>query len=99
MAHLIGSEGLAMRGQSAVERNQAVQLEDRRAEGCPLRAFELEQLAQGRTWNAETCAFACAKLQTLAKPMSDHRGSAEYRAALVIKLFQKFYAESSEAET
>ncbi|HET8936895.1 MAG TPA: FAD binding domain-containing protein [Polyangiales bacterium] len=63
----------------------------------PLRAFALEQLVQGRTWNAETCTLACAKLQTLATPIGDHRGSAAYRAALMIKLFEKFYAESTEA--
>lgn len=64
----------------------------------PMRAFEVERLVQGRAWDAETCALACAKLQTLATPIGDHRGSAEYRAALVIKLFEKFFAESSEAQ-
>lgn len=62
----------------------------------PLRAFELEQLVQGRAWDQDTCALACAKLKTLATPIGDHRGSAPYRAALVVKLFEKFFAESSE---
>jgi xanthine dehydrogenase small subunit len=64
----------------------------------PLRAFAVEQLMQGRAWNAETCALACAALAKLAQPIADHRGSAEYRAALVVKLFEKFFAESDEAE-
>jgi xanthine dehydrogenase small subunit len=63
----------------------------------PLRALAIEQLVLGRAWNHETCAHACASLASWAKPIDDHRGSAAYRAALVPKLFQKFFADTTEA--
>jgi xanthine dehydrogenase small subunit len=67
----------------------------------PLRAFGVEQLVQGRAWNRETCSLACAALNELvrAKPIGDHRGSAAYREALVPRLFEKFFVETTEAPT
>jgi xanthine dehydrogenase small subunit len=64
----------------------------------PLRALAVEQLVQGRVWDAQSCQLACAALEPLATPIGDHRGSAEYRKQLVTKLFQKFFAETVGAQ-
>ena len=59
----------------------------------PLRAFALEQAVQGRRWDSATHELGCAALAGLATPIGDHRGSAAYRSALVLTLFQKFCAD------
>lgn len=64
----------------------------------PVRAFALEQAVQGRRWDAQTYELGRAALQGLATPISDHRGSAAYRAQLMTTLFQKFFAETERAE-
>jgi xanthine dehydrogenase small subunit len=62
----------------------------------PLRALAAEQLAYGEPWNATTRSRLLAELAQLGTPLSDFRGSAEYRRALIGRLFEKFFAESSQ---
>lgn len=63
----------------------------------PLRAHAVEQLVQGRHWDEQTCELAASALSKLAAPIDDHRGSAAYRSALVPKLFEKFFVESTQS--
>jgi xanthine dehydrogenase small subunit len=60
----------------------------------PLRARQVEQAAVGKPWNESTLQMLLPLLQSLGTPMSDHRGSAEYRRAMVGKLFEQFFYES-----
>ena len=59
----------------------------------PARARKTEKFLAGKTWNEETIAGACALLAKEFKPISDARGSADYRAALVVSLLEKFYRD------
>lgn len=61
----------------------------------PIRAQAVEQLAVGRPWNKQTAEHLAAELVTLGSPMTDHRGSAAYRRAMLGKLLEKFFAETS----
>ena len=63
----------------------------------PLRAATVEQLAIGEPWTAETCRRLAAALEAVGTPLSDHRGSAAYRRAMLGKLLEKFFAETSAA--
>ncbi len=68
----------------------------------PARARRAEQTLIGRKWSAETRARALQVLATEFTPISDVRGSAEYRRQLVTSLLGKFYhevAEETEART
>ena len=60
----------------------------------PVRAADVEAALLGREWNRDTIADIS---QTLAKrftPISDVRGSADFRAALVVELVAKFFEET-----
>ena len=59
----------------------------------PARAYEVERFLVGKPWNARTASEAAARLRTVFTPLSDLRGSAEYRRALVGNLFEKFFYE------
>ncbi len=61
----------------------------------PVRALEVEQFLIGRPWTERTAAEAAGRLRGLFTPLSDLRGSAEYRRALVGNLFEKFFYEHS----
>jgi xanthine dehydrogenase small subunit len=61
----------------------------------PLRATAVEQLALGKPWDRTTMARLLAELAQLGTPMADFRGSAEYRRALIGRLFEKFFAETA----
>lgn len=61
----------------------------------PIRPLVVEQLAVGRPWNEETAALLAAELVRLGSPLSDHRGSAEYRRAMLGRLLEKFWAETT----
>jgi xanthine dehydrogenase small subunit len=63
----------------------------------PLRAFELEQLAVGRPWDAETVAELVRAARELGTPLSDHRASADYRRAMIGSLIERFHADTSRA--
>lgn len=61
----------------------------------PLRAHAAEQLAVGRPFDDQTLRHLLAALETLGTPMSDLRGSARYRRAMIGGLLEKFWAEVS----
>ncbi|MDB4973927.1 MAG: xanthine dehydrogenase, small subunit [Myxococcaceae bacterium] len=82
------------------ERNQVRRL--RLAYGgiaaTPVRATEVEALAHGRPWNADTLEELLRALELVGTPLSDHRGKAAYRRAMIGKLLEKFYFETRPAE-
>ena len=61
----------------------------------PARAYEVERSLLGRPWTERTASEAATRLRTAFTPLSDLRGSAEYRRALVGNLFEKFFYEHS----
>jgi xanthine dehydrogenase small subunit len=63
----------------------------------PLRAVALEDRAVGRPWTADTVALLAPELDALGTPMSDHRGSAPYRRAVLRKLLERFFFETGAA--
>lgn len=63
----------------------------------PLRAFELERLAVGRAWDADTVAELVRAARELGTPLSDHRASAEYRRAMIGASIERFHADTSRA--
>jgi xanthine dehydrogenase small subunit len=63
----------------------------------PLYAHQLADIAQGRVWDDETLQLLLAALEPLATPLSDQRGSAAYRKAMMGRLLEKFWVETHEA--
>jgi xanthine dehydrogenase small subunit len=61
----------------------------------PARALAAEQALLGRAWNSATVAAVTPLLTKAFTPMSDHRGSADYRQAMCARLFQKFFHETA----
>ncbi len=59
----------------------------------PRRALAVEQYLHGRVLDPDTVSAACELLRQEYTPLSDHRGSADYRRALVASLFAKFVEE------
>lgn len=59
----------------------------------PLRAHAVEDFLLGRRLDAQTLAEARDRLTQAFNPLSDHRGSADYRRALCASLFARFVAE------
>jgi xanthine dehydrogenase molybdopterin binding subunit/xanthine dehydrogenase small subunit len=64
----------------------------------PSRARKTEKFLVGKAWSEDAVRGACAVLATEFKPISDARGSADYRAALITSLLAKFYHEPSWTE-
>ncbi len=64
----------------------------------PARAIAVEQWLVGRSWNLTTVQIAKAMLKDAFTPLSDLRGSAEYRRLLVANLFEKFFVEMGGVE-
>jgi xanthine dehydrogenase small subunit len=65
----------------------------------PLYVPELERLALGLPWREpSTLRVLREALHDLGTPMTDQRGSAEYRRAMVSKLLERFHAETSTSE-
>ncbi len=62
----------------------------------PLRATEAEQPLLGRAFDEFAVQRAQQILERTLQPMSDHRGSAAYRSALVQSLLEKFWWEQHE---
>ncbi len=60
----------------------------------PLRAVAAEGLALGKPWSQGTLAILLEELERLGTPLSDHRGSARYRRAMIGKLFERFFVET-----
>jgi xanthine dehydrogenase small subunit len=63
----------------------------------PMRALAAEQAIVGRRWNDTSVDRVQAVLEQTLDPISDHRGSAEYRLAIAKSLVAKFLWERREA--
>lgn len=61
----------------------------------PARATEAEAFLVGKPWNHSTIQSVKPILQDAFTPLTDLRGSAEYRKRLVVNLFEKFFSEFS----
>lgn len=61
----------------------------------PVRAVAVEDWLRGQLWTRETVLAAKPRLGSCFTPLSDLRGSAEYRQRLVANLFEKFFVEFS----
>jgi xanthine dehydrogenase molybdopterin binding subunit/xanthine dehydrogenase small subunit len=57
----------------------------------PVRARQTERALEGRRWSEETVGAVLPILRAEFTPISDVRGSAEYRLALTVGLFEKFF--------
>jgi xanthine dehydrogenase small subunit len=63
----------------------------------PLRVFAAEQAVLGRTWNRSAVERVQSVLDRVLEPISDHRGSAEYRKEAAKSLVEKFSWERQES--
>ncbi|GEN10021.1 xanthine dehydrogenase, molybdenum binding subunit apoprotein [Myxococcus fulvus] len=57
----------------------------------PIRARRTEELLVGKPWTRETVDQVLPVLGSELSPISDLRGSAEYRRGLIVSLFEKFF--------
>ena len=64
----------------------------------PARAKKTESALLGKIWSKETIESVLPVLRTEFTPISDVRGSAEYRGGLVTGLLEKFYFDSVAAD-
>lgn len=62
----------------------------------PIRAHEAENAVVGSAWSEATLRTAVAALERAGTPMTDHRGSAAYRKAMVTRLLERFFHETTE---
>jgi xanthine dehydrogenase large subunit len=60
----------------------------------PVRAGDVEAALIGKDWNRATVVAVAEVLAKRFTPISDVRGSAEYRAALVLELLEKFFDDT-----
>ncbi len=63
----------------------------------PLFAESLQSIAQGKPWNEQTLQLLLEQCEALGTPMSDHRGSAEYRRKMIGGLVARFFYETTRA--
>jgi xanthine dehydrogenase small subunit len=63
----------------------------------PLRTVAAEEAVMGRAWNLDAVQRAQAAIERTIGPISDHRGSAEYRKEAAKSLIEKFWWDSQEA--
>lgn len=63
----------------------------------PVRALATEAALEGRPWTTGTAEAAAEVLRGEGTPMSDHRASARYRAAMLGQSLLKLYAQTTEA--
>jgi len=62
--------------------------------GIPKRAEHAEQALAGQAWNPETVSAAKQALQSDYQPLTDWRGSREYRMQAAQNLLQRFYLDT-----
>ncbi|HEY6971395.1 MAG TPA: FAD binding domain-containing protein [Candidatus Angelobacter sp.] len=62
----------------------------------PLRAIQAEEALSGRVCDESAIRGAQQVLEQTLRPISDHRGSAEYRLAMAQSLLEKFFFERTE---
>jgi xanthine dehydrogenase small subunit len=60
----------------------------------PARAKDAEAALEGERWSEASVANARTLLATAFTPMTDQRGSARYRAAMVTSLLDRLWAET-----
>ena len=60
----------------------------------PIRAIAVEQFLIGKPWTIATVQQAKPLLSEAFTPLTDLRGSADYRQRLIVNLFEKFFVES-----
>jgi xanthine dehydrogenase small subunit len=65
----------------------------------PIRAIALENALMGRPWTAETAAALRSIADVVGTPMTDLRGSAGYRRAMIGRLLEKCVAETAASAT
>jgi xanthine dehydrogenase small subunit len=63
----------------------------------PLRVTAVEQRAAGKPWTAETLGELVREIERVGTPMTDHRGSAAYRRAMLRTLLERFFFETQAA--
>lgn len=64
----------------------------------PIRAIAVEDWLVGKPWNMATIQQAKPMLYESFTPLSDLRGSADYRKKLIANLFEKFFVEMGGIE-
>jgi xanthine dehydrogenase small subunit len=62
----------------------------------PIRVTAAEDAVTGTTWDFDAVRRAQAALELNLHPISDHRGSAEYRLEVAKALVEKFWSETQE---
>ena len=62
----------------------------------PIRAMACEDALVGAPWQLDTVEQAAQILAAEGPPMSDHRASAEYRAAMLGQALRKLYAQTQQ---
>jgi xanthine dehydrogenase small subunit len=62
----------------------------------PARAIAVEQLLIGQPWQLETVQQVKPALREAFTPLTDLRGSADYRKRLVANLFEKFFVDMQD---
>jgi len=63
----------------------------------PLRVVAAEEAITGLSWDESAVERVQSILDSSLRPISDHRGSAEYRLAVAQSLIEKFWCDSQEA--
>ena len=61
----------------------------------PVRAVAAEEAVAGQPWDAGAVALAQRAIERTLTPMSDHRGSSEYRLRVSASLVEKFWSETA----
>ena len=64
----------------------------------PARARKAEEFLLGKEWSEATVREACGILSKEFQPISDARGSADYRSGLITSLLEKFFHEPEWSE-
>ena len=64
----------------------------------PLRAYAAEELILGERWNNASVRHVQSALEKTLHPISDHRGSADYRREAAKSLIEKFCWEREEVD-
>ena len=64
----------------------------------PIRALDTEAALTGQPWTERTVRAAAQVMRGEGTPLSDHRASAAYRAAMLEQILLKFYFEQTSQE-
>ena len=64
----------------------------------PVRVYAAEEALMGLSWSEPAVRMAQGAIASVLRPMSDHRGTAEYRLAVAQTLLEKFFHQTRQAE-